>query len=68
MEWIKCSERMPDIGQSVIGWNGFAMVQVKYRINAYARTVKGRQPRFESGVGIWHGCTHWQPMPPPPAD
>ena len=67
-EWIKCSERLPDVGQSVIGWNGFAIVQVKYRSNTYAKTDKGRLPRFESSAGIWSGCTHWQPLPPPPVD
>lgn len=65
-EWIKCSDRMPEVGQDVIGWNGFAIRQVRYRINTYARTEKGRLPRFESGNGIWHGVTHWTPLPAAP--
>ncbi|EHB0511572.1 DUF551 domain-containing protein [Escherichia coli] len=54
--WISCSERMPEIRQTVIGWNG------------YAKTQKGREPRFEILTGIWHGVTHWMPLPEPPQE
>ncbi|MGD9423965.1 DUF551 domain-containing protein [Pantoea sp. NSTU24] len=68
MEWIKCSDQMPEVGRSVIGWNGFAIVQVKYCSNTYAKTAKGRLPRFESSRGIWDGCTYWMPLPEPPGE
>jgi len=68
MEWIKCSERMPDVGQGVIGWNGYAIRGCRYRSNTYAKTEKGRQPRFEVTEGIWHGVTHWMPLPEPPTE
>lgn len=68
MEWIKCSERMPEIGESVIGWNGWAIRNCSYRINTYAKTEKGRQPRFEVSEGIWHRVTHWMPLPEPPTE
>lgn len=64
--WIKCSEMMPEIGQSVIGWNGYAVRQCKYTMNRYAKTKKGREPRFENSNGIWHGVTHWMPLPEGP--
>lgn len=64
--WISCSERMPEIRQTVIGWNGYAVGQCVYTRNEYAKTQKGREPRFETLTGIWHGVTHWMPLPEPP--
>ncbi|HBJ0544055.1 TPA: ead/Ea22-like family protein [Escherichia coli] len=64
--WISCSERMPEIRQTVIGWNGYAVRQCVYTRNEYAKTQKGREPRFEILTGIWHGVTHWMPLPEPP--
>ena len=66
--WISCSERMPEIRQTVIGWNGYAVRQCVYTRNEYAKTQKGRDPRFEILTGIWHGVTHWMPLPEPPQE
>ncbi|MGM6937173.1 DUF551 domain-containing protein [Escherichia coli] len=66
--WIRCSERMPEIRQTVIGWNGYAVRQCVYTRNEYAKTQKGREPRFETLTGIWHGVTHWMPLPEPPQE
>ncbi|HBN1798588.1 TPA: DUF551 domain-containing protein [Escherichia coli] len=66
--WISCSDRMPEIRQTVIGWNGYAVRQCVYTRNEYAKTQKGRDPRFETLTGIWHGVTHWMPLPEPPQE
>ncbi|ELE2371775.1 DUF551 domain-containing protein [Escherichia coli] len=66
--WIPVSERMPEIRQTVIGWNGYAVRQCVYTRNEYAKTQKGREPRFETLTGIWHGVTHWMPLPEPPQE
>lgn len=66
--WIRCSDRMPEIRQTVIGWNGYAVRQCVYTRNEYAKTQKGREPRFETLTGIWHGVTHWMPLPEPPQE
>ncbi len=66
--WISCSERMPEIRQTVIGWNGYAVRQCVYTRNEYAKTQKGREPRFEILNGIWRGVTHWMPLPEPPQE
>ncbi|HCY2325973.1 TPA: DUF551 domain-containing protein [Escherichia coli] len=66
--WISCSERMPEIRQTVMGWNGYAVRQCVYTRNEYAKTQKGREPRFETLTGIWHGVTHWMPLPEPPQE
>ncbi|HHV0534013.1 TPA: DUF551 domain-containing protein, partial [Escherichia coli] len=52
---------MPEIRQTVIGWNGYAVRQCVYTRNEYAKTQKGREPRFEILTGIWHGVTNWMP-------
>ncbi|AHG09853.1 DUF551 domain-containing protein [Escherichia coli] len=66
--WISCSEQIPEIRQTVIGWNGYAVRQCVYTRNEYAKTQKGREPRFETLTGIWHGVTHWMPLPEPPQE
>ncbi|EEW7582285.1 DUF551 domain-containing protein [Escherichia coli] len=66
--WISCSDRMPEIRQTVIGWNGYAVRQCVYTRNEYAKTQKDREPRFETLTGIWHGVTHWMPLPEPPQE
>ncbi|EPN3764032.1 DUF551 domain-containing protein, partial [Escherichia coli] len=48
---------MPEIRQTVIGWNEYAVRQCVYTRNEYAKTQKGREPRFETLTGIWHGVT-----------
>ncbi|MGC4218041.1 DUF551 domain-containing protein [Citrobacter freundii] len=68
MEWVKCSERMPEIRKTVIGWNGYGVRQCVYTRNDYAKTQKGREPRFETVTWIWHGVTHWMPLPEPPTE
>ena len=66
--WISCSERMPEIRQTVIGWNVYEVRQCVYTRNKYAKTQKGRESRFETLTGIWHGVTHWMPLPEPPQE
>lgn len=75
-KWIPVVERLPDIDYSaptykwyknVIGaWDG-GVAEVKYAANGYAKTEKGKAPRFE-----WNGricpfeITHWMPLPDRP--
>ncbi|MBW9400300.1 DUF551 domain-containing protein [Leclercia sp. EC_58] len=68
MEWVKCSERMPEVRERVIGWNGYSIQTCSYVSNTYAKTAKGREPRFEINTGIWHGVTHWMPLPKEPTE
>lgn len=69
MEWIKCSERMPDIGKSVlVVINGKYVNSASYTQWDGAKTAKGRAPRFEDLRGIVYGVTHWMPLPEPPTE
>lgn len=69
-QWVKCSERMPEIGQIVLGWNGYTVRRCVYTRNKYAKTQKRREPRFEisTGASEWYGVTHWMPLPDPPLE
>ena len=67
-EWIKVEETPPEIGSNVlVWWGGSNVTCMEYRSNIYAKTEKGKIPRFE-----WMGrlspwvVTHWMPLPSPP--
>lgn len=69
MEWIKCSEQMPDIGERVlVVTRGIYVGCASYRQREGAKTAKGRAPRFEDFGGIVYNVTHWQPLPKPPTE
>lgn len=60
MEWIKCSERIPNDRERVLVIN-FEAVFPRPVIADYADWS-----RF-----AWHktkGITHWMPLPPPPSE
>jgi len=69
MEWIKCSERMPEISSRVlVAIRGKYVTNATYTSWTGAKTEKGRAPRFEDLRGIVHQVTHWMPLPEPPTD
>lgn len=69
MEWIKCSEQMPEIDSRVlVALHGKYVQSATYRRWSGAKTEKGRAPRFEDLRGIVHGATHWMPLPAPPTE
>lgn len=67
MEWIECSERMPDIGCRVmVAMHAKHVTVASYTQWLGSKTEKGRAPRFEDLRGIVYGVTHWMPLPEPP--
>lgn len=66
-KWVKCSERMPEIGSRVLVCSrGIYVGLAAYRQWKGAKTEKGRALRFEDLRGIVYNVTHWQPLPEPP--
>ncbi len=78
--WVPVSERLPEIDYTkqgyerrvqtiAVGSYGF-IGELHYSSNAYAKTEKGRLPRWEHPEGrIYTGIvTHWMPLPEPPKE
>jgi hypothetical protein len=77
-EWISVDERLPEIPADapdyakyvavLAHWECGSVAEMKYEANMYAKTERGRAPRF-----TWQGrnspwdVTHWMPLPDPPA-
>ena len=76
-EWVSVNDRLPEIDYTkpeyerrvkvLASWSGY-VAEMNYVSNGFAKTEKGRIPRFE-----WFGrvspfdVTHWMPMPAPPS-
>ena len=69
MEWIKCSERMPEPGVEVLGY----WPAIKHIVDATitATVWSGGADWFEAIFGDeerFAAPTHWMPLPEPPSD
>lgn len=63
MNWIKCSEKMPEIGVSVLAvWN--RGVQVLF---VHSMTGMWDDGDYWSCIGL-DEVTHWMPLPQPPEE
>ncbi|QKJ88057.1 hypothetical protein PMPD1_3125 [Paramixta manurensis] len=68
MEWIKFAGGI-DEGTYIVCTENKIVTEMKYISNKYAKTNRGRAPRWE-----WHGrvspwkVTHFMEMPSPPSD
>jgi len=63
MEWIKCSERMPDVGEVVLTADNCS-------VNVGESESSGANFRYFTSVitGRELSATHWMPLPAPPAE
>lgn len=68
MEWIKCSERMPDNTQMLLAFSQGEIVPAYW--NWVVNPIdykKYRDFTYLSGYTL-EGVTHWMPLPPPPTE
>jgi hypothetical protein len=78
-QWISVSERLPEIPADVPSYSTYVRVlavgasgwvsEMRYAVNSYAKTEKGRAPRWEESDGrlAFNQPTHWMPLPASPA-
>ncbi|WP_404997989.1 DUF551 domain-containing protein [Erwinia persicina] len=68
MEWIKCSDAYPDVGQEVL---------IRIPVCGYNNIENGKYKGEGVFVGCWcgsrgKGCSyivsHWMPLPEPPPE
>lgn len=64
-EWIKCSERMPEMGERVLGYfdvgNGGHVEDLQFFIDEY-EPLRHYHVLFD-GDSMCCEPTHWQPLP-----
>ena len=74
-DWISVDERLPSLdgledyqcGVEVLVSDGKTVTCARWETNKYARTEKGKTPRWEKSGRIYYGrVTHWQLLPEPP--
>ena len=63
MEWIKCSDELPEIGQGVLAYRPGAPESNDPIIKMALFTG-----RSSHGFDCYCTPTHWMPLPPPPTD
>lgn len=72
MEWIKCSERMPNKNDRVLIFINFNSDTVPPSIHD-AQFTGSTFRRGNATVNVFpledgYGVTHWMPLPPPPTE
>lgn len=75
-QWIKTAEQLPTIPEDgpsyamsarVLGCFGYMVAPLRYARNMYAKTEKGRAPRWERWDGSLSSTPDaWMPLPEPP--
>lgn len=63
-KWIKCSERMPETNQHVLGYPAYGKVREMYLHETYSNKIK--RFRMADGLNVNGYISHWQPLPEPP--
>lgn len=75
-EWISVDDRLPDLSEKpnwmrseevIVATRKGSVMHAFWSSNGYAKTERGRRPRWERGDRILEAdITHWMPLPEPP--
>lgn len=66
MDWIKCSERLPDEEKLYLVIRNEVMYIMHFEFNG--AWDNNKSPSFVDHECIPWECTHWMPLPNPPED
>lgn len=75
MKWIKCADMMPEVNKDgtsslyIVCTTTGRVTAMTYSCNPYAKTEKGKAPKWKwmGQTSIWEPA-YWMPLPPPPID
>lgn len=70
-EWIKCSDRIPELAADDTEASDFVLVYQTYFGSRFAQALHGRVDVVwydEQGEIVDGEVTHWMPLPSPPED
>lgn len=65
MEWIKCSEKMPEVGQKILT---YTPSEGEYMMGEYDEPESVYIYVGGGFVGGYSQFTHWMPLPQPPEE
>lgn len=67
--WIKMTEKQPEPGHMYLAASRKTTMVLHYSVNQFAKTDRGREPRWlwPHGGRFWGEVTYWMPLPPPPS-
>lgn len=68
MEWIKCSDKLPEIGIPVLVWDRLGSVKTKGSVKQVTRNTNSQKNFWYSIFEMEPRYTHWMVLPPPPKD
>ena len=68
MEWIKCSDRLPENYEKVICWDGETQITATHNDGLFFQDIEYCFSLTAVDNVIDNAITHWMPLPKPPED
>lgn len=68
MEWINIKDKIPEVLENVIVWNGtLNQCEIQYRLNEYYEESSDLKNKYAwNEQGIFNNIEYWMPLPNQP--